>query len=96
MATPRTLAVRSSTHLEPPWLCRPEARGCVRVPYAHPPIAGGGLGVVMPPPTAPPSWVSEAVPRARRSLGCSRSSLPPSGWAARAISAKGFGTGAIG
>ena len=42
MATPRPLAVRSSTHLEPPWLRRPEACGCVRVPYAHLLIAGGG------------------------------------------------------
>ena len=42
VATPRTLAVCSSTHLEPPWLRRPEACGCVRVPYAHLLIAGGG------------------------------------------------------
>ena len=39
---PRTLAVCSSTPLEPPWLCRPEALGCVWVPYSHPPIAGRG------------------------------------------------------
>ena len=56
MATPRPLAVRSSTHLEPPWLRRPEARGCVRVPYAHLPIAGGAkLGHA--PTYRPPSWV---------------------------------------
>ena len=52
-ATSCILAVGSSTHLDPPWLRWPEAHGCVQAPYAHLPIAGGGLSVVMPPPTAP-------------------------------------------
>ena len=71
MATPRPLAVRSSTHLDPPWLCRPEARGACGCPTLTPLYSREGLGVVMPPPTAPPSRVSEAVPRARRSLRAS-------------------------
>ena len=62
-----------------------------------PPYSWEELGVVMPPPTAPPSRVSEAVPRARRSLRAfTVTPYTPSGWAARAISAKGYGTGAIG
>ena len=56
VATPHTPAVGSSTPPESPWLCWPEARGCVRVPYTHLPIAGGAkLGHA--PTYRPPSWV---------------------------------------
>ena len=55
-----------------------------------PPYSWEGLGVVSPPPTAPPSRVSEAVPRARKSLRASTvTPYTSSGWAAHAISARG-------
>ena len=89
MATPCTPAVGSSTPLESPWLHWPEARGCVQVPYALLPIAGGAKHGHAPTyhPLRPGS--GEAVPRARKSLGSSSSPHTPSGRAARAISAKG-------
>ena len=90
MATPRPLAVGSSTPLEPPWLRRPEAHvGACGCPTLTP-YSWEGLGVVSPPPTAPPSRVSEAVPRARKSLRASTvTPYTSSGWAAHAISARG-------
>ena len=53
MATPRPLAVGSSTPLEPPWLRRPEAHvGACGCPTLTP-YSWEGLGVVSPPPAAP-------------------------------------------
>ena len=89
MATPCAPAVGSSTPLESPWLHWPEARGCVQVPYALLPIAGRAKHGHAPTyhPLRPGS--GEAVPQARKSLGLSSSPRTPSGWADRAISAKG-------
>ena len=89
MATPRPLAVRSSTHLDPPWLRWPEARGCVGVPYARLPILAGGAKHGHAPTYRPSVLGQRGRPRARGSLGVHGHSLPPSGWAARAISARG-------
>ena len=91
--TPCPLAVSSSTHLDPPWLRWPEACVCVKVPYARLPIAGGAKHGHAP-PSRPSVLGQRGRPRARGSLGVHGHSLPPSGWAARAISAKGLGTGA--